>query len=578
MLRPRASLGRWRLAAIGAAVLCVLPAPPTARAARADWMIPPETASPSPLDLDLRTERTAEAHARYMQALFEEEIDGPDAALPAKKRVLFLDPGHTQLAVDVAQHHLRRGETPEAISVLKDSKKAAPQDTASSLALASIYLRHLQKPLLAEKHATEALQADPASIFAYELLWDIHRAAGQTHKIEPMLQRASRQKTDDLEFWLALADLRLREVARTRRDPAPGTLEKITRMLDLVAQLGAADPDALARVADLYALCGDTPRAVDLYEKSLTLDPTRPGVLEKLAAGLVQLGNDERASEILESLVAANPLNLAAYDQLARIQLRRYDFSMAAASMRQALLLAPIDPRRHEEIIRTLLRAGEPDAAVQTAAEAEEKFPFLVGFTILRAIALSQAENHAAAMMAFERALVAAVNMNPSLLDSDFYLTYGGAAERAGHFVKAEELLKKSIALAPGRAAEACNHLGYMWAERGMNLEEAEQLILRALELEPGNGAYIDSLGWVYFQQGRYHEALAELQRAAAALETPDPVVLDHLGDAHEKLGQISEAVRHWHKALQLGPDNPALAEKIDRHSARLARQPDRAP
>lgn len=540
-------------------------------------MIPQEISNPRPLDLDTAEERTAEAHARYMQALFEEEIEGPDAALPAKKRALFLDPAHTELAVEVAQHHLRRGETPEAISVLKDSKKAAPHDPASSLALASIYLRHLQKPLLAEKHATEALQADPASAFAYELLWDIHRAAGQTQKIEPMLQRAARQKTEDVEFWLAIADLRVREVARSRRDPSAATLEKITELLERVERLGVENPDALSRAAELHALCGNTRQAVDLYEKSLALDSDAEGVREKLAEGLVELGEDDRAAEILESLVAANPVNLSAYDQLAKIQLRRGDFSMAAASMRQALLLAPIDPRRHEEIIRTLLRAGDDDGAVQAAAEAEERFPFLVGFTILRAIALSQAENHAAAMMAFERALVTASNINPDLLDSDFYLTYGGAAERAGHFVKAEELLKKSIALAPGRAAEACNHLGYMWAERGVNLEEAEQLILRALEMDPNNGAYIDSLGWVYFKQGRYHEALAELQRAAAVLEKPDPVVLDHIGDAHEKLGQISEAVRHWHKALQLDPENASIAGKIDRHSARLARQPDRS-
>ena len=567
--------GCWKSAAIGAAGLGFFGLPEIASATRADWIVPEEIAEPQPLALHRDSERMAEAHARYMQALFEEEWEGPDTALPTKKRVLLLDPGHTTLAVDVAQHHLRRGETPEAISVLKDSKKAAPRDPAPSLALASIYLRHLQKPLLAEKHAGEALEADPANTFAYELLWDIHRAAGQGHKIEPLFQRASRQKTDDPEFWLAIADLRLREVARSRRDPSPATLEKITDLLDLAEQAGPEDSGVLSRTADLHALCGHTRRAVDLYEKALALDSAREGLREKLALGLVQLGDDDRAAEILESLIATNPASLAAYDQLAQIQLRRRDFSKAAASMGQALLLAPIDPMRHEEIIRTLLRADDSESAIRAAGEAEAKFPYLVGFTILRAIALSHGENHAAAMMTFERALVTASNFNPALLDSDFFLTYGGAAERAGHFFKAEELLKKSIALAPGRAAEACNHLGYMWAERGVNLEEAEQLILRALEMDPDNGAYIDSLGWVYFQQGRHQEALVELQRAAATLETPDPIVLDHLGDAHEKLGQTAEALRHWQKALQLDPENTDLTEKIDRHSARLARQPD---
>jgi tetratricopeptide (TPR) repeat protein len=385
---------------------------------------------------------------------------------------------------------------------------------------------------------------------------------------------AERQKSEDLEFWLTIADLRLREVARSRREASESTLQKINATLDRIEMLGSTDAAALARTGDFHALLGNVHRAVELQDKALALDPGTDGIREKLARNLVQLGEDERASELLQDIIAENPVNLPAYDQLAEIQLRRGEFANAAASMRQALLLAPIDPRRHEEIVRTHLRADDPAAAVQAAAEAESKFPYLIGFTVLRAIALSQAESHASAMIAFERALVAAANIHPALLDSDFFLSYGGAAERAGHYVKAEELLKKSIALAPSSSAEACNYLGYMWAERGENLAEAEQLILRALEQDPGNGAYADSLGWVYFQQGRHEEALAELQRAASLLESPDPVVLDHLGDAHEKLGQTAEALRYWQKALQLDPENSSLAAKIDLHSAPVASQP----
>lgn len=560
---------------MGVAVLGLLLCSRPASASRADWLSLPEISAPRPLELRPALEKNVEAHALHMKAFFEEELLGPDAALATRKRVLFLDPGFTSLAVDVAQHHLRRGETPEAISVLKDAKKASPQDPAPSQALASIYLRHLQKPLLAEKHALEALDADPASAFAYELLWDIHRASGQTWKIETLLQRAERQETTDVDFWIAIADLRLREVGRSRREPNESVREKIQATLSRIETLGASNAAALSRAADFHALSGETRRGVELHQKALALDPELEGVREKLAANLVELGEDDQAAEILHSIIERNPVNLPAYDLLAGIQSRRGEFSKAAAEMRQALLLAPIDPRRHEELIRTYLRADDPESAVQAAAEAESKFPYLVGFTVLRAISLSQAEQHAAALMAFERALVAAANIHPALLDSDFYLSYGGAAERAGHYVKAEELLRKAIELAPSRSAEACNHLGYMWAELGINLDEAEQLILRALEMEPANGAYIDSLGWVYFKQGRFHEALEALQRAESLLETPDPVVLDHIGDAHEKLGQISDAVRNWQKALELDPENPSLADKLDRHSAPIASQPD---
>ena len=546
-----------------------------AQASQADWMRPEEFAYPDTFELKASAEKTAEAHARFLQAIFLEEEFGPDAALESKRRVLDLDPGFTDLAVDVAQHHLHRSETPEAISVLKDAKKASPNDPTPSLALAGVYLRHLQKPLLGEKHALDAVQLDPEKKAGYELLWEIYRAAGQTHKIEPLFQRAERRQSEKLDFLVAIADLRLREIARSRHAPSAATEAKISELLERIEKLGVSKPEILARTGDFHALCGRLQRAVDLYEKSITLQPSLEGVREKLALALVQLGQNDRAAEILTQIVAENPVNLPAYDQLSKIHLLRGEFERAVAAMRQALLLAPIDPRRHEEIIRTSLRAGNHAAALQAATEAEAKFPYLTGFTILRAITLSQTGNHAAAMMAFERALVTAANSNPDLLDSDFFLSYGGAAERAGHFVKAAELLKKSIALDPARSAQACNYLGYMWADRGENLAEAEQLIRQALELDPTNGAYRDSLGWVFFRQGRYEESLAELLRASELMQEPDPVVLDHIGEVYSKLGKTADAVLYWRKALQIDPNNSLITEKLDSLAAPIASQPE---
>ena len=179
--------------------------------------------------------------------------------------------------------------------------------------------------------------------------------------------------------------------------------------------------------------------------------------------------------------------------------------------------------------------------------------------------------------MAFERTLIEASNSNPEMLDQSFYMSYGAAAEQAGHYVKAAELIKTAITLDPENP-DPYNFLAYMWADRNENLDTAEQLVQRALELDPHNGAYVDTLGWVFFRQGRYTEAVAELLRAASLLEKPDPVVLDHIGDAYEKLGKTTEAVIYWQKAHGLDPKNPVLAQKIDQHSSKVAKQPEAQP
>jgi tetratricopeptide (TPR) repeat protein len=546
-------------------------------ASQADFQLAEGLADPVPFEISERAEKVAEAHACYMQAIFDEDLNGPDMALESKKRVLALDPGFCALALDVAQHHLRRGETTEALSILKDATKASPQNPSAPIALANIYLHYLEKPILAERFAALAQDVDPANSTSYEILWEVYHATGQKRKIESLFQKALKFETKNPAFWLDLADLRLRETKRSKHPISPGAWEKILTLVDRAAKADEKNPEILSRTADYYFACGDAASAAELYKQAIAARPSLAGMKEKLAECYVFNGDNAAATALLEKVVAENPMNLAAYDQLARLHIQQNEPAKALSKLRQALLIAPIEPRRYEEIIRIALRAGDEKNALQYADEAEQRFPYLTGFTLLRAISLSQSKQHAAALMAFERTLIEASNSNPELLDGTFYMAYGAAAEQAGHYTKAAELIKMAISLEPNNA-EPYNFLAYMWADRGENLEAACELVGRALELEPGNGAYIDTLGWIYFRQGRYAEAVSELLRAAANLEKPDPVVLEHIGDAYEKLGKTTEALMYWQKAHGIDPKNPTLAEKIDQHSSKVAKQPDAQP
>ena len=111
--------------------------------------------------------------------------------------------------------------------------------------------------------------------------------------------------------------------------------------------------------------------------------------------------------------------------------------------------------------------------------------------------------------------------------------------------------------------AEAYNYVGYMFAEKGVNLDEAVTLITKALDLEPDNGYFIDSLGWALYQQGRYPEALRELKRAVEKAKE-DPVIFDHLGDALMKNGLAEDAMTAWQKSLSLDPTAEAVRKKIE--------------
>ena len=535
----------------------------------------PETARA----LEAKGQRKADALAWFVNGLFEEESDGPEKALESYRKALALDPANTDLAVKVAYDYLRRGETPDAISVLKDAVKAAPKETAPFLALSSTYLRHLHKPDLAVKYAQAAIEIAPRTFAPYEALWEVYLSGGQTAKAEQVLEKAARSKSTDPNFWLSLAELSSRSVLRDAgASLSEVELQRVGRLLEKAAACGEKDPAALSKIGDLYILTRQTDKALPFYKKVVDLKPSYPQIREKLAGCFVETGQTDAAIEVIEDLVKVNPLSVAAYDQLTQLYLKAGHQQKALASARQALLIEPQLLPRHLQVIDLLFKQKDYLGAVAALAEARKRFPQAGLLTYYHGVALSQIKQHNEAMRAFERALVEAGNSQPDLLNADFYFDYGAAAEQAGQYVKATELFRKSIELDPGNAARSYNYLGYMWVERSENLDEAGQFIRRALEMEPANGAYIDSLGWLYFKQGKFEEALTELLRAAELLPEPDAVVFEHIGDACDRLGRRAEAVLYWQKALQLNPQSKDVGAKLDKAAEKVANQPQTRP
>jgi len=146
------------------------------------------------------------------------------------------------------------------------------------------------------------------------------------------------------------------------------------------------------------------------------------------------------------------------------------------------------------------------------------------------------------------------------LINALFYFQFGSTAERTGALQEAERCFRKALELEPGHPASA-NYLAYMWAEKGLHLDEGLELVQQALKAEPENGAYLDTRGWIYYMQGRYEEAMADLL-AAAEKEPDDPTVLDHLGDCALKLERLDDALFFWKKSTEIKPD-PAVELKI---------------
>lgn len=528
-------------------------------------------------ELQEKGRRQADALTYFMVGLFEEESSGPEKALESKRKVLALDPGCTDLAIEVAYEYLRRGDTAEATGILKDAIAAAPKVTAPYLALSTVYLRHLQKNELAAKYAQQALELTPKTFAPYEMLWEIYQAQGQAGKAAQILDKAAKTKSADPEFWISLAEMYSRNSIRENVPPSAETLEKINRLLGEASSLeGSHQPELASKIGDMYILSHQWDKAVPLYKTVLEKKPDFPLIREKLAECYIKLENTPAAIEQIQALVRINPLSLDAYEKLAELYIKTGDFAKALSNARQTLVIEPGNIERQTMVVELLFKLKRFDEMAKVLGDAKKQFPGLAKLSHLQAIALAQAGRNEEAVAAFEEARDQANRTQPEILTSDFYFEFGAAAEQAGQYAKAEELFKKSIEMEPDSTGRPYNYLGYMWVERGERLAEAEQLIRRALVLEPGNGAYLDSLGWLYFKQGKFPEALTELSRAAESLEEPDPVVFDHIGDTYHQLGKQAEAVLYWQKAQHLDPENKEITAKLDKNAEKVVQQPEK--
>lgn len=535
------------------------------------------------LQLSLEGERKAEALARYAQGVLLEEDADTEQATKAYLRAIALDPSNVDLALKLTRVYVRRGEPTEAIEILKDAIKASPRAPQPPLTLAYLYLKSLNKPDLALKYATQALELDPANGLAYRQLVEIYSILGQPAKAQALLERGSKVESKDARFWLELggtfAGYYLRDGVKAA---SPENLKRTGAIFQKALAAAGNDAPLIERVANFYFLTEQLPDAATLYERVLAQDPTDSNAADNLARCYLALGQRDKAIAALEQSIKVNPTQEATYEQLGALLEQSEQFERAADQYEQCLRLDPDKATLYVHLAELMLetnRVRRPERAVEIFTRARKRFPGEPEFSTWLARALFQAKQFQQSVTAFEQALLEArSNQERFLSNGIFYFYYGIAAEQAGLFEKAAAQFKRclDVASAPELIAQASNYLGYMWIERNENLEEAGALVRRALDLQPSSGAFLDSFGWYLYRTNQFDKALTQLLQAAANIETPDPVVFEHLGDTYQKLDNSSQALAYWQKAAGLEApteaDKDRLAKKIESLKAQLAK------
>jgi tetratricopeptide (TPR) repeat protein len=507
-------------------------------------------------------ERRTEAHARYATGVILDLNEDPDGAVEEYNRAALADVRDEGLVLEVTRRLLQLRQQEKAMDLLK---KATDSPKASGLLYARLGMVY---SMLGKKE--EALEANrmaikraPQNLAGYQNLVHVYLQARQPEEAMKVLEPTGKQTNPEPMFLVDVAEL---YAAIMRGGGGDAAKARALEVYDRADKLDSSNPLLQQRLADGLAALGESDRAAELYRKLLEKFPNLPALREKLTNVYLRNKDKKKAVEQLEAIIRTNPTSVQSYYMLGSIAFEDKDYKKAMEYFGKALLLNPNFEQLYYDFAGAQVNANEPRDALQTLEKARSRFQPSFVNEYFTAMAYGRLKDHTNALKHLVAAEVVARAMDTNLLTHRFYFQLGAAYERTRNDEEAEKYFRRCLELQPD-FSEAMNYLGYMWAERGLNLVEALQLIEKAVALEPKNAAYLDSLGWVLYKLNRPAEALGWLQKAIEHSQEADATLYDHLGDVYANMDKLPEAREAWRKSLSLEP-NTEIEKKIGAREA----------
>jgi tetratricopeptide (TPR) repeat protein len=423
------------------------------------------------------------------------------------------------------------GDNDGALAALERAAGADPMSAEVRAEIASFQLRRNRRNE-AEQSAVSALKLDENNIEAHRVLGLLYAA-----------------NTDALN-------------ARTSPEQFEATARQAISHLERVVVEPTAGIEILFSLGRLYLVTGAAPKAIDAFNRVLIQNPGSVQGRVSLSQAYAAIGDLKNAIAALDVIVDDEPRvasTLAQYQEQAGL------LKEAIENYTRAIAIEPTNRGLKFRRVAALFNARDYERAAALAAEAQSQHADDPRFPRIRARALFERGQVQQALTVLEPTAKAFPR------DTATQVALADMYKDAGRDADAERTLRQFIDVDPGNA-QVLNHLGYMLAESGRQLDEAVRLVQRALDLDPGNPFYLDSLGWAHFRRGDLEQAEKYLSPAAAQLPR-NSEVQDHLGDLLARRGRWQDAITAWTRALEgdaADIDRGSIEKKITDARSRL--------
>ena len=530
---------------------------------------PPPEAKPDPeaerIAEDATIERRIRSMAHYAAATAAMERGQRAEALEEFEQAALADPTNEKIVLEVVRMLLAQKQFDKVLALLVKAT-VNPKAPAKMHALLAVAYSQKGKLDLARIAAENAIRKAPGSILGYKTLVQVYEkemkgGAKRLPQIRKLLDKAFAQKKPSIAFQVELALMAAGYIGLDNT-AAKELQPRIRKLLDAAWASKPTIPLMIEQIGRGYRMIEAREEAAAATEALLKALPGNPAVLMQLAQDLILAGKLKEGRIHLEAILKKNPRAWRAHQLLAAVAMDEDEFATAAKHYREAIKLNPGIEQLYFDLVSALLSDEKADEAQKVLGLAKRKFKpnFLQAY--FAAMISLEKRDFSQALDDLRRAETIAKNADPTRLNHILYFQMGTTAERAGKFKEAEKYFRQSIGKKPDYAT-ALNYLGYMWADRGENLDEAIKLIDRALKESPNNGAYLDSRAWALYKQGKIKEALEWQLKALKQTEEGDAEIFLHLGEMYLKLKQPKAAREYLDKAAAIKDIEPDVKARI---------------
>ena len=514
---------------------------------------------------DAAVERRIRSMAHYAAATAAMERGQRAEALEEFEQAALADPTNEKIVLEVVRMLLAQKKSDKVLALLVKAT-INPKASAKLHALLAVAYSQKGKLDLARIAAESAIRKAPESILGYKTLVQVYEkemkgGAKRLPQIREVLDKAFAQKKPPIAFQVELALMAAGYISLNNA-AAKELQPRIRKLLDAAWASKPAIPLMIEQIGRGYRMIEAREEAAAVTEALLKALPGNPAVLMQLAQDLILAGKLKEGRMHLEAILKKNPRAWRAHQLLAAVAMDEDEFAAAAKHYREAIKLNPRIEQLYFDLVSALLSDEKTDEAQKVLGLAKRKFkPNFLQAYFAAMISLENRDFNQA-LDDLRRAESIAKNADRARLNHILYFQMGTTAERAGKYKEAEKYFRQSIDRKPDYAT-ALNYLGYMWADRGENLDEAIKLIDRALKESPDNGAYLDSRAWALFKQGKTEEALEWQLKALKQTEEGDAEIFLHLGEMYLKLKQLKSAREYLDKAAAVKDMEPDVKARI---------------